>query len=398
MTEQDTPVVRRRRIRWRRGIVVAIGLFIILGGLAGVKFWQISTLIAVGKDMQAKGPPPETVASAVAKTESWPVQLQAVGTVAGVDSVSVSTEASGIVTKLRFESGDIVKKDQPLVELDSDVEQAQLKAAVARRDLAKIEAGRSRTLVEKGAVPQSELDSNETALAAAESEIKTIQAQIEHKVVRAPFAGRAGIRTVHVGQFLAAGTAVTTVESIAGLWVDFTLPQEQLAHVKVGTPVRVALRGQPAFDGTVSAVDSTVDPATRSVKLRATLSDKQAPLRSGMFVTVTVVLPTDTTVVVVPATAIVHAPYGDSVFLIEDKIWGSPGMTKTPDGKEVKIARQQFVRLGVARGDFVAISEGVKAGQQVVSIGGFKLRNGSPIVIDNRVQPKFELAPKPENR
>jgi len=370
----------------------------IIGGLAGVKFWQISTLIAVGKDMQAAGPMPEAVGSAVAKTESWPVELHAVGTVAGVESVLVSTEMPGIVTKLRFDSGEVVRKGQPLVELENDVEQAQLESAIARRDLARITVERTRSLVSKGAVPKQELDSDETALTAAESDIKTAEAQIERKFVRAPFAGRAGIRSVQLGQYLAAGTTVTTIESLGGVWIDFSLPQEQLVQLRVSSPVRVSLRGQPALDGTITAIDSTVDPATRNVKLRATLTDKDAPLRSGMFVTVTVVLPAQTTVVVVPATAIIYAPYGDSVFLIEDKPPGSPGMAKTPDGKDVKIARQQFVRLGAARGDFVAITDGLKSGQTIVSVGGFKLRNGSPIVIDNRVQPKFELAPQPENR
>lgn len=370
----------------------------ILGGLAGLKFWQISTLMAVGKAMESAGPPPEAVGSAIAKSESWPVQLHAVGTVAGVESVEVSTEMPGIVTKLRFESGDVVKKDQPLVELDNEVEQAQLKSAIARRDLARLTVERTRTLVSKGAVPKAEQDTDETALTAAESDIKSVEAQLEHKVVRAPFAGRAGIRSVNIGQYLAAGTQVTTIESIAGVWIDFSVPQEQLVQIRVGTPVRVALRGQPALDGTITAIDSTVDPATRSVKLRATLTERDVPLKSGMFVTVTVVLPAKSTVVTVPATAVIHAPYGDSVFLIQDKLPGTPGIAKTPDGKDVKIARQQFVRVGATQGDFVSITEGLKPGQAVVAVGGFKLRNGSPIVVDNKVLPKFELAPRPEDR
>jgi membrane fusion protein (multidrug efflux system) len=362
-------------------IVTTIVLFVIIGGLAGIKFWQISTLMAVGEQMQKAGPPPETVASDVAEARSWKNTLGAVGTVAGLESVAIANELPGVVTRLRFDSGAVVKRGQPLVELDTSVERAQLASAKARRDLARMTAERGRGLVAARAMPQAELDSAETQLATAESDIAQLQAQIDHKVVRAPFAGRAGIRAVNVGQYLAAGTTVTTVDSVGAVWVDFSLPQEVLSQLRVGNPVEVTVRGQPAQDGTISAIDQSLDAATRNIKLRATLPDKAGTLRSGMFVTVTVVLPATTNVVVVPATAIVHAPYGDSVFVVDGKV-----------------ARQQFVRLGGARGDFVAVREGLQAGQTIVSIGAFKLRNGSPIAIDNRIKPKPELQPHPENR
>lgn len=388
----------RRRIQWRRAIIVAAGLFVIVGGLAGLKFWQISTLIAVGRTMEEAGPPPETVGSVVATTESWPVTLTAVGTVTGVEDVTVSTEQPGIVARLGFESGDMVREGQPLVELETTVEQAQLASAKARRDLARVTADRTRALVEKEAIAISEQDRDDSALASAEGDVKAIEAQIEHKKVRAPFSGRAGIRSVNIGQYLAAGTVVTTIESVAGLWVDFSLPQEQLGRVAVGTPVKVTLRDQAPLDGTVTAVDSAVDLQTRNIKLRATLSARRAPLRSGMFVTVAVMLPVDTPVIVVPSTAVVHAPFGDSVFVLEPKPPGSPGTTLTLQGRLVKVARQQLVKLGPARGDFVAIAKGLAAGQEVVAFGAFKLRNGSPVVVDNRNQPKQALSPKPEDR
>ncbi len=370
----------------------------IIGGLAGVKFWQISTLMAVGESMMKAGPPPEAVGSAVASAQTWEVTLHAVGSVTGVQSVTVSNEVPGVVTKLRFNSGDMVKQGQPLVELDAAVEKAQLDAAKARRDLAKITASRSRSLVTKEAVPQSENDADEASLAAAESDVKGIEAQIDHKIVSAPFDGKAGIRAVNVGQYLSPGTMITTVDSIGAVWIDFTLPQEQLPRLRVGTPVRVALGDNAPLDGKISAIDPAVDPATRNIKLRATLSDKTVPLRGGMFVTVTVVLPAKTEIVAIPETAVVHAPFGDSVFVIQDKPPGSPGTIITPQGQVVKIARQQFVKLGQARGDFVSVTEGLKAGQRIVAFGAFKLRNGSPIVIDDRVQPKVELEPHPENR
>ncbi len=388
----------KSRIHWRRAIIVAVALFVVIGGLAGLKFWQISTLIAVGETMQKAGPPPEVVGSVIAKAESWQTTLSAVGTVTGVESVTVSSEQPGVVERLGFDSGQMVKEGQSLVDLDTKVEKAQLESAKARLALARITAERTRALVAKQAIAVSEQDRDDSALAAAEGEVNAVEAQIEHKKVRAPFTGRAGIRAVNIGQFLQAGSTVTTIDSVAGLWVDFTLPQEQLGRVRVGTPVRVALRDDPPFDGTVTAIDSAVDPATRNVRFRATLRDRDAPLRSGMFVTVTVELPAKTDVVTVPQTAIVHAPFGDSVFVIEDKKPGTPGTLMTPDGKVVKVARQQFVKTGQARGDFIAVTKGLTAGQPVVAFGGFKLRNESPIVIDNRVQPKQELAPRPEDR
>jgi len=385
---------RRRRVV----ITTAVGLFVIVGGLAGMKFWQISTLVAVGKEREKAGPPPEAVGSAVAEARTWEVSLSAVGTVAGVESVAVANEVPGVVTQIRFVSGRVVQKGQVLVELESNVERAQLASSKARLALARLTAERSRKLIATGAIAKAQLDADETSLATAETDVDALQAQLDHKVVKAPFTGRAGIRAVNIGQYLSPGTTVTTLDSIGGVYVDFTLPQEQLGKVGAGTPVRVAVRGQRSYAGTITALDPTIDPATRSIRLRATMAEGGDVLRSGMFVTVTVVLPAKTNVVILPQTAIVHAPFGDSVFLIEDKPAGSPGMTQTPDGKPVKIARQQFVRLGPARGDFVVIREGVKPGQVVVSYGAFKLRNGAPIVVDNRVRPEPKLEPPPGNR
>ena len=370
----------------------------IVGGLAGVKFWQISTLMAVGDTMAKAGPPPEAVGTTVAEARSWDVTLSAVGTVNGVASVSVSNEVPGVVRKIRFDSGAVVKKGQVLVELDAAQEQAQLASAKSRLELARVTVERSRKLVETGALARQVLDADEAAFATAQGEVGSLQAQVEHKVITAPFAGRAGIRAVNLGQFLAPGTTVTTLDSTQGVYVDFALPQEQLGRAGVGTKVEVAVAGTPQpFAGEIAALDPTVDPATRNLKLRAKVTAQDA-LRPGMFVAVTVVLPGKVDVVLVPQTAIVHAPYGDSIFLVEDKPPNAPGTRTTPDGKPVKVARQQFIRTGAARGDFIAITEGVKAGQTVVAYGGFKLRNGSPIVVDNRVRPEPTLDPHPENR
>jgi membrane fusion protein, multidrug efflux system len=383
-----------------RYVVVTLGLLLLVGVLVSVKFLQISSLMAMGKEMARAGPPPEAVASAVAEARDWEGTLSAVGSVAGAKSVDLSNDAAGRVDRIRFESGALVKKNQVLVELDTKVERAELASARSRRDLARVNAERSRLLVKEKVAAQAQLDNDEAALRTANTEIAQIQAEIERKIVRAPFSGRLGIRAVNVGQYLTPGTKLAVLEEIGTMFVDFTLPQQQLAHVKEGMLVRILneANAKTPIEGAISAVAPAVDNLTRSLQLRASVPSKSDKLRPGMFVDVTVVTPARSKVVTVPATAIVHAPYGDSMFVIEDKPADSPGMSKTPDGKLVKVARQQFVRLGEARGDFVAILEGVKAGQPVVSAGAFKLRNGSPVVIDNSVKPEPKQNPRPENR
>ena len=373
-------------------------LFAIIGGLAGVKFWQISTLIAIGDTMAKNGPPPEAVGTDRAELRSWDVTLSAVGTVSGVESVAVANEEPGVVAKIHFDSGAIVEKGAILVELDAKMERAQLASAKSKLELARVTVARSRKLVATGALTRQILDADEAAFSTAKADVAALQAQVDRKMVKAPFAGRTGIRAVNLGQFLAPGTAVTTLDSPEGVYVDFTLPQQDLHQVGVGTKVEVGVAEQAPYEAVIAAIDPTVDPATRSLRLRAKVPGRQALLRPGMFVTVTVVLPHKVDVVLVPATAIVHAPFGDSLFIVEDKPQSSPGMSTTPDGKPVKIARQQFVRTGQARGDFIAVTEGLKPGQTVVAYGGFKLHNGSPIVIDNRVRPEPKLDPRPENR
>ena len=375
------------------------GLLVVVGLLVGIKGAQIGKLMAMGKQMQASGPPPEAVGSAVAQAETWEATVSAVGSISGLSSVTVSNEIPGTVSKIRFASGQIAREGQVLVELDAGVERAQLASAEARRDLSDKNAQRSKKLAAGGAISPSQLDETEAQLKSAITDAAALRAQVARKVVRAPFRGRLGIRAVNVGQYLTPGTMVTTLDSMDGTFVDFSLPQEQLATIKVGLPVRVTIEGtKEQLKGTISAIEPTIDPTTRNVKIRAAIPEPASKPRPGMFVNVEVVQPTEQAVVAVPATAIVHASYGDSVFVIEDKKPGSPGAAKTPDGKPVQTARQQFVRTGAARGDFIAVSKGVTAGQQVVSAGAFKLRNNSPVLVDNSVQAKPQLAPNPPNR
>jgi membrane fusion protein (multidrug efflux system) len=373
-----------------RYLLAILGVVVVVGGLTGVKFKQISSLIHMGEAMAKAGPPPEVVSTRPAQEQEWSGTIAAVGSISPSKGVTVANEVAGVVTAIRFESGALVKRGQVLVELDSSVERAQLASALARRQLAGVTAERSRALVRQGAIAKSQVDNDDSVLEAASADVGALQAQIDRKTVRASFAGRLGIRQINLGQYLNPGTAITVLQSVDADYVDFTLPQQRLSEVAVGQPVHVLIDGAPEpAPGAIAAIDPTVDPATRTIKLRASVADG-ARLRPGMFVTVEVVLPDQATRIIVPATAVVHASYGDSVFIVEDH----PG----PDGKTAKVARQQFVRTGETRGDFVSVVNGVSPGQEIVVAGAFKLRNGAPVVVNNEVKLDPQLAPRPENR
>lgn len=377
--------------RWFSVLAVLVVVF----GLVVVKATQIRLLIGYGKAAEAAGPPPEVVGSAVARRESWEATLTAVGSVETEKGVTLANDAPGVVEKIRFESGDRVKAGAAIVELDASVERAQLASATARRELAATTLARTKKLVETGTLAGAQLDADQAAFDAAQADVAALKAQIEKKTVRAPFAGKLGIRAVNVGQYLPSGTAVTVLETTDAQFVDFTLPQQEVGRVGVGAAVRLTITGIPGtLDGSIAAIDPTADPVSRAVDVRATVEDPSRKLRPGMFANVSVVLPGKREVISIPQTAIVHAPYGDSVFVIEEK----PGPAAGRDGELVRIARQQFVRTGPARGDFVAIEEGVTEGQLVVSAGAFKLKNGVRVEVDDSVSPEPQVAPKPQNR
>ncbi|MBK7399449.1 MAG: efflux RND transporter periplasmic adaptor subunit [Myxococcales bacterium] len=368
-----------------------IAVLALVAGLAAVKAKQIGMLIKAGKAAEAAGPPPEVVNTGLAKQDTWALTLTAVGSVEAVKGVTLSNDAPGIITAIRFESGAEVKAGEVLVELDSSVERAQLGSVLARRELAKTNLERNKALVDKGALPAAQLDGDEATLKSANADAAALQAQIARKTVRAPFAGKLGIRAVNLGQYLNPGTPLTMLESKDALYVDFTLPQQKLGQLALGTKVEFHAVGvEGTLAGAIAAIDTNVDPVSRSVRIRATVEDKAQKLRPGMFLEVLVILDKQQQVVAVPATAIVHATYGNSVFVVEDKGTGA-------DGKPLKIARQQFVRTGAARGDFVSIEDGLKAGETVVVAGAFKLRNGASIVVNDTVKFDPQLAPKPEN-
>ena len=390
--------MRRSSLRY---VIAAIALVLLVGGLVAVKFTQISSLIAMGKQMQKAGPPPEAVGTAIAQEQTWGGSVSAVGTIASVKGVGISNEVPGIVAAIHFDSGAVVKTGQVLVELDSKAERAQLASIEARKELATVNVGRTRALAEDNAISKSQLDTDESALKTSRADLAALRAQIDRKIVRAPFTGRLGIRQVNVGQYLNPGTMLAELEATDMVFVDFALPQQRLDTVSVGMPVNVAVEGVAglAAQGTIAAIDPTVDATTRTLKLRATVPNKDEKLRPGMFAKVAVVLPEQGAVVAVPASAVVHASFGDSVFVVEDKKDEAGTSVKGPDGKPARSPASSSCALGEARGDFVAIAEGVKAGQEMVTAGAFKLRNnGAGVVVNNDVRAKPQLAPHPENR
>ena len=349
--------------------------------------------------------------TAVAKGAEWESLLESVGSVAAGRGVTISNEVPGLVRAIRFDSGAKVHPGQVLVELDASVERAQLSSLQARRDLATVSATRTRRLEAGGASTKAQLDADEAQLKTVTADARALEAQIEKKTIRAPFGGKLGIRSVNLGQYLNPGTPITVLESLDAVYIDFTVPQQQVGRVPVGTSVRIALPGtQPprTLTGKVAAVDPNADPLTRAVNVRASVDEKQdaeqgnktAPgeLRPGMFVNVSVVLPDRASVVSVPATAIMRAPYGNSVYIVEDRKDEAGHALSGRDGRPAKVARQQFVRIGVTRGDFVAIDEGVTAGQEVVVLGAFKLRNGAPLIVNNEIQLPTSQTPNPQNR
>jgi membrane fusion protein (multidrug efflux system) len=383
-----------------RYLLAMIAVLAVISGLATIKSQQIGQLIRMGKEMQKLGPPPEVVSTAPAKEQAWGASISAVGSISAARGVAISNDAAGVVARIHFESGDTVSQGQVLVELDSSVERASLASAIARRELASVNAVRTRALVKSEVLAPAQRDNDDAMLKATSADVGALQAQIDRKVVRAPFSGRLGIRTVNLGQYLSPGTALTTLEDLDRVYVDFTVPEQNLEAIKVGMPVRATTDGQPAvtIEGTIAAMDPSIDATTRAIKLRGALPNKQGKLRPGMFVQVAIVLPDRGAVVTVPVTALVHASYGDSVFLAEDKTSDAGERLLRPDGSPRKVARQQFVRVVESRGDFVALHEGVKVGEDVVVAGAFKLRNGAEVVVNNDVTTKPELAPKPENR
>jgi len=372
----------------KRMIVMLTATMAIVGVLGFVKFKQIQTAIAQGAAFQ---PPPEAVTTIVAGEEEWPSTLSAIGTIAAVHGVTVSADLPGVVDRIAFESGQSVREGDVLALLDTRQERAQLAAAEAQRDLAKVNFDRLDGLLNERIVSRAEFDKATADQRQAEARVGEIQAAIARKTVRAPFSGVLGLRQVNLGQYLSGGDPLVTLQALDPIYVNFGVPQQAMASVRAGRRVRVTVGDLAGveFTGPITAIDSVVDESTRNVQAQATLPNPQAKLHPGMFVQTEVVVGSTSTVVSLPASAISYAPYGDSVFVVTD--------LKDAAGKTYRGVRQQFVKLGGSRGDQVAVLTGVTAGDEVVTSGVFKLRNGAAVLVNNNVRPGNSPSPKPEN-
>jgi membrane fusion protein, multidrug efflux system len=373
----------------KRMILMLLVMALVVAGLGFVKFRQFQAMAAMYAAMQ---PPPDAVTTIVAATEEWPASLSAIGTVAAVQGVTVSADLPGIVARIAFESGRTVEKGAVLVELDTRQEQAQRAAAEAQLELTRLNLERMEGLVVQDAVSRAEYDAAATAHTQADARLREIQATIERKTIRAPFTGVLGIRQVNLGQYLTGGDPIVSLQSLNPIYVNFAVPQQEAARVRRGREVHVRGDdpGATAFTGRVSAIDSVVDPATRNVQIQATLTNPGGRLRPGMFVQAQVAIGSSQPVVALPASAVNYAPYGDSVFIVTDMA--------DAEGRQYRGVRQQIVKLGPARGDLVAVLSGVEPGEEVVTSGVFKLRNGAPVEVNNTVQPGSSPAPQPEDR
>jgi membrane fusion protein, multidrug efflux system len=372
--------------RRRKSIVIAIALLLAIGGFVfGIKFLQIGKMMSMPHTM-----PPTTVTSASVKEEDWAPRLTAVGSVSAVQGAVVSAELAGVVSAINFENGAEAKKGEVLMKLDASQEEALLRSAEADAQLAKTDLERSRDLAIKKVVSGAEFDSAQSKFTRMNAVVDQMRSSIAKKSLIAPFDGQLGIRQVNVGQMINAGQQVVALTALDPVYVDFALPEQFLSKLAKDLEVTVRADAFPGrqFKGKLTAINSMVDPVTRNVSLQATLENSDHALHPGMFAKVEVALSETKKTIVIPGSAVSYAPYGDSVFVIEKQ--------KDPKtGKESEILRQQFVRVGEARGDFVAVTQGLKAGQTVVSTGVFKLRNGMAVSVNNDLAPKPELNPKP---
>lgn len=376
----------------RKIILFILGLLLIVAVIGGTWFLQIGKLIAAGKEFAKSGPPPEAVTTAQAREETWEPSISAVGSLSAVQGVTVSAESPGKVVKILFESGSLVKAGDLLVQVDTSLEEALLRSAEANAALVRLNLQRAKDLRAHNANSQSDLDTADAQAKQAEAQADNIRAAIAKKMVRAPFGGRLGIRLVNLGQILREGDGIVSLQALDPIYADFMLPQQYLPQIAAGQAVRLKTDALPGkvIEGKVTAINPEVDSATRNFRVQATFSNPGEELRPGMFASVDVVLPLKQKVITVPATSVLHSTFLDTVFVVEE----------TPDketGKTVRTVRQQSVRLGERRGDFVVVLSGLKPDETVVTSGVFKLRNGTKVTVDNSLAPDARLAPKPDD-
>ncbi len=371
----------------KRMVLMLVVVAALLGGLGFFKYKQVEAAIAQGASYQ---PPPTAVTTVVAQKETWPSTLSVIGTAAAIQGVTVSADLPGTIDRIHFESGQWVKEGEILVELDTRQEKAQLASLEAQRDLAGINYGRAQELVKAGVISRSEYDNATAQQKATEAQVGDIRAAIARKTIHAPFSGVLGIRQVSLGQYLAAGQAIVSLQSLNPIYVNFGVPQQDTPKVVPGHVLRVTNSDLPGmgFSGRITALDSVISEQTRNIQVQSVVANKENKLRPGMFVQVELPLGQPRQVMPVPASAINYAPYGDSVYVITDM--------KDPKGKTYRGVRQQVVKIEGSRGDQVAIISGLNPGDEIVSSGVFRLRNGAAVIVNNSVKPSNSATPNPE--
>ncbi len=367
--------------------LTAVGLAIVAGAIAYAKLGQFTAMSEAAENMVV---PPETVTAMTVTDAQWEQVITVTATVSAVQGVTVSAEVGGRVTQIAFASGAPVAAGDVLLQLDTASEEAQLASAEATAALAKADLVRVRKLGKRDLASEDAVDRAEAQVKETIGQVGVIRALIAKKTVRAPFAGRLGLRLVNLGQILREGDPIVTLQTQGPVHVDFSVPQRQIGRLRQGMKVRATADAAPGdtFHGQIIAVNPEVDPVTRNVRVRALVGNPENQLHAGMFANVEVVLPDKQPVLPIAATAVFYAPYGDSVFVVEKH-------TDDQSGESEQVLRQQFVQLGTARGDFVDVTDGVKAGETVVTSGLFKLRTGMKVVIDNTLAPKPKLEPRP---
>lgn len=373
----------------RRMVIMLAVAGVIFGGII---LFLIGRGIMIKNFMASMGQPPQTVSSTVAGFDDWKPTLKAVGTLKALKGTDIAPQLSGVVAEIPFQSDSDVKAGDLLIRLDNADDVAKLNALKADAELARLTYNRSKELVRTRAVSQAQLDTSTANLKSAEAQVAAQQALVDKKSIRAPFDGHVGIRLVDLGQYLTAGQKVTTLQSLDPIFVDFTLPQQSLRLVAIGQPIVLETDAFPGmtFVGKITALDPKLDAQTRNVAVRAEVANPDQKLLPGMFGSITITIGEPQKRLTLPQTAITYNPYGETVFLI---VKGEPGK----DGKPTLSAQQKFVKTGETRGDQVTILSGVAEGDTVVTAGQLKLKNGTPVVINNDIQLPNEAAPKPQD-
>jgi membrane fusion protein (multidrug efflux system) len=370
-------------------LFAAIAVSLLVGAITFIKLGQFS---AMGEAAQNMILPPETVTAMSVENEQWEQTIIATATVTAVQGVEVSAEIGGRVKRIAFQSGSFVNKGDVLIELDTASEDAQLASAEATAALAKASLSRVKKLNKQNLTSQDALETAEAKVKETVAQANNVRALIAKKTIRAPFSGRLGLRQVNLGQILREGDAIVSLQTLDPIYVDFSVPQKELARLEPGLEVQISVDAAPneTFIGKILATNPDVDLATRSVRVRAKVANPDEVLRTGMFAKATVIMPEKKKVLPVIATAIAYATFGNSVFVIDEQ-------TNEQSGETEKVLRQQFVRLGQARGDFIDVIEGLKPGESVVTSGVFKLRSGMKVIIDNTLAPEPSINPQPPN-